>query len=204
MITIIAFFAFGGVFDRNSDIPTDDLWDNIVDSWNEEVNWGYISDSDLGWTNIVDDSEIDEIDESVENEDSGAKLIRNYFELWNAWRYREACDLMTKSRCNSGNGTANLDGFSNFWERLDGWYNVLKVYKSEKQPTTGDQTVYCVEYEYKLKQDTSPYKVQEIFQYRLAKKDDGKQEITVRVCESKVKWWVQWKCPTVTPKLYCD
>ncbi len=128
-------------------------------------------------------------------------LIRGYFEIGNMWKYRDACSLLKNNKCNSSIWS-DLNNFSRFWDKIDGWYKVIDIYRSDKQPDNWE-IVYCVKYEYKLKQDLNPLPIQEIFQYRLKKREDWLEEISSRVCESKKKWDKVLKCPIETKNLYC-
>ncbi len=129
-------------------------------------------------------------------------LIKAYFEIWNRWFYKDACSLLKRDKCNASVGN-NLNSFSKFWTKLDWGYNILDIYKSNKQPNNWE-IVFCVKYEYKLKQDMSIDKIQETFQYRVLQREDWLDEITSRVCEEKSKWSRILKCPIITSNLYCS
>jgi len=129
-------------------------------------------------------------------------LIKWFFEIWNKWKYRDACSLLNSNKCNSKNWS-DLKMFSRFWIKLDWWYNILNIYKSKIQPENWE-IVFCINYEYKLKQDMSLDKINEIFQYRIKEREDWLYEISSRVCEQKYKWSRTLPCPIKTRKLYCN
>ena len=86
---------------------------------------------------------------------------------------------------------------------MDWWYNIIDIYKANKQPDNWE-IVYCVKYEYKLKQDMSSDKIQELFQYRVKQREDWLEEITSRVCEEKIKLSRILSCSIITTNLYCN
>ncbi|MDQ7010132.1 MAG: hypothetical protein Q9M94_07650 [Candidatus Gracilibacteria bacterium] len=132
---------------------------------------------------------------------NGENLIRGFFEIGNKGKYRDACSLLNSNKCNSKNGS-DLKMFSRFWIKLDGGYNILNIYKSKKQPDNGE-IVYCINYEYKLKQDMNIHKINELFQYRVKKREDGAFEISSRVCEKISKGTKSLPCLIKTNNLYC-
>lgn len=129
------------------------------------------------------------------------ELIEAYFELWNFWKYRETCSLFKQSKCNSSIGS-DISWFSNYWNKLDWGYKILDIYLSDKVPSNWEK-VYCVRYEYKLKQDMSSDKIEELFQFRVKEREDWLEEITSRVCEDKTKWNRSLNCEIQTTNYYC-
>lgn len=186
------------------------------DSTEENENWinsnanDFIIEEDLEDENNLEEDEYVEEDENKTELDklgnffqgktglpndrwNWENLIKNYFTFWNLWEYKRACDLLRSDKCNSIDGR-NLGLFTRFWKKLEWGYDVLDIYKPESQPYGVEETVYCVKYEYKLKNDLSPDKIREIFQYRVAKKENWEEEITLRICESKTKWTRTLSC----------
>lgn len=129
-------------------------------------------------------------------------LIEAFFELWNFWKYREACSLLNRNTCNSSIGS-NISWFLNYWKKLDWGYKILNIHLSNKVPDNWEK-VFCVRYEYKLKQDMSSDKIQELFQFRVREREDWLEEITSRVCEKIIKWNKEKRCPIMTSNLYCN
>lgn len=127
----------------------------------------------------------------------GDSLILQYFQYLNSAQYKEACSLLSLDQCNA---RRSIFGFSNFPESLKSGYEEVSAYKVADQ---GTEQIYCVKYQYYLKQDSNPNPIEETMQFRIRMRPDNLDEISARVCEAKKKWDKTPPCPIVPEKMYC-
>ncbi len=210
LLTMLWLLIFGGNMSKENLSLTEDITSETetnTTTLEPENETSYTTWETESGTETATDEPIEDETELIENltSDEGTtkwkEIIKNFFEYGNKWDYLKACNLLTKDKCFSTDWK-NLWLFSRFWTKLDGWYTILSVEKAKEQPTA-DETIYCVKYEYKLKDDLSPDKIKETFQYRLIKTEDWTEKIKSRVCEEITKWWKNIKCSVITPKFYC-
>ncbi len=126
-------------------------------------------------------------------------LIKYYFELWNSWLYRSSCSLLSPEICLSKTKW-NLSNFANFWNKTFNWYNIEKIKKVVKNEW---ENIYCVTYNYKLKNDLSNDYITETFNYT-TKISNWYEQISKRFCEKITKWSRNIKCPFELKTYYCN
>jgi len=173
---------------KNKDIvkEKDILW-KIKDYLLELKNWNieYLSNLD---SNIRNNFTI-----SLKWED----LIKSFFIFWNLGDYKDSCSLLSIYKCNA---LENLSWFKRFWDKTVDWYKIDDVYIVEDFEWVN---IYCVKTSYKLKNDLSPNRIEEIYHYKTEIFSDWREEIISRVCEWITKWNRNIKCPYKTNKKYC-
>lgn len=125
-------------------------------------------------------------------------LIIAYFVFWNSEAYRESCSLLSPKYCLSSS-KSNLAQFSAFWTKTLGWYENLSVKKVSQE---WDKTMYCVSYNYRLKNDTSNEFLYEVFNYT-TQTTGGYEQIVGRYCEKIQKWSKNIACPFQLKQYYC-
>ncbi len=129
---------------------------------------------------------------------SGRGLPDKYFSAVQSGEYRLACSLLSNTICNA---KRDIFSFSQFLEKINGWYQVKNITPAMEQKPT--EAIYCVEYTYTLKSDLNPRPITEFFQYRIKTRPDWSEEISARVCEKIIKDGRERPCPIITPKKYC-
>lgn len=129
---------------------------------------------------------------------SGRGLLDKYFSAVQSGEYRLACSLLSNTICNA---KRDIFSFSQFLEKINGWYQVKNITPAMEQKPT--EAIYCVEYTYTLKSDLNPRPITEFFQYRIKTRPDWSEEISARVCEKIIKDGRERPCPIITPKKYC-
>lgn len=129
---------------------------------------------------------------------SGRWLLEKYFSAIQSGEYRLACSLLSNTICNA---KRDIFSFSQFLEKINGWYQVKSITPAMEQKTT--EAIYCIEYSYTLKSDLNPRPITEFFQYRIKRRPDWSEEISARVCEKIIKDGRERPCPIITPKKYC-
>lgn len=195
---IVSFFTDFSDSDKNIDnfIKKDTTTENKEISILEKIE-SYIYDKEL-W-------KIDNIDSDLNIRNSftyslkWVDLIKSYFLFWNNWLTQESCSLLSISKCNS---SYDLSWFNNFWEKTVDWYKISDIYKVNSIWEDWEN-IYCVKTSYKLKIDTNPNRINEVFQYKTIILDDWREEITSRICESITKWERNIKCPYIVSDYYC-
>lgn len=113
-----------------------------------------------------------------------ANLVKQYFAHIQAKEFKEACGLMSTSKCSAVRQAA-VDAFSQEFLKLKNWYEYISVKDFWFQSPSGKDVV-CVKYSYRYKDDTNPWLISEVMSYYI-EEDVGKWVISDRVCEKKYK-----------------
>ncbi|MBW7955021.1 hypothetical protein H3C61_04385 [Candidatus Gracilibacteria bacterium] len=129
---------------------------------------------------------------------TGENLIKSFFELGNTGLYRSSCSLLSPDICLSKT-KGNLSNFANFWNKTVNGYNIESI---KKVVENNGENIYCVTYNYKLKNDLSNDYIKETFNYTTTI-SNGYEQISKRFCEKITKGNRNLKCPFALKTYYC-
>lgn len=168
-------------------------------SWKDDLN----KPKEIAPIKKIEDPSTDKvIPKNVEKENSPlTNLVKQYFAHLQGREYKEACTLMSTSKCVSTKASA-VESFSQEHLKYVNGYEYISVKDFDIQSPSWKDIV-CVKYAYRYKGDTKPWLISEVMSFYI-EEDVGKYLIADRVCEKKYKEGAGVRpCPIEARQNFC-
>lgn len=111
----------------------------------------------------------------------GKELIQAWFDQMNEGRWKDACSLMTKDKCDTANGGDVLNHSKEPRTKALNGYQDVQVWHAAAAP----KDLWCVKYKYQERQSVVSRDIVLIMQYKLSPRSDSGEDIASRLCEKE-------------------
>jgi hypothetical protein len=130
-------------------------------------------------------------------------LVNQYFKSYNEQDFKKACSMMDQDKCNADRPQAVLR-FAEEYGKMEKGYESVRLWSSKFMPEDFHSQVVCVENKYRYKDDLEQKEVIETMSFYVVEREDGSDEISQRVCESKIlSDGREGNCPVEAVKKFC-
>jgi nuclear transport factor 2 (NTF2) superfamily protein len=130
------------------------------------------------------------------------EVVNSFFNSYNSRNFATACEFLSSNKCNPESISA-VNRLAAEYEKMINGYEDVKVWLA-KDVEDFHSDVICVKYSYQYKDDVKKKRIYERMSFYVKENEEGKKEITTRVCEKKFADMIgEVPCPILSKKDFC-